>query len=38
VANGLAWVYDIPCYSGSSVVSILMVKRNDEQLNRDQKI
>jgi protein associated with RNAse G/E len=28
VAKGLAWVCDKPCYSESSVVLILMVKRN----------
>jgi hypothetical protein len=38
VAKGLAQVCDKPCYSGSSVVSILVVKRNGEQFkNRDQK-
>jgi hypothetical protein len=36
VAKGLARVYDKPCYNGSFVVLMLVVKRNDEQLkNRD---
>jgi hypothetical protein len=39
VAKGLAQVCDKPCYSGSSMVSILVVKRNGEQFkNRDRKI
>jgi hypothetical protein len=39
VANGLARVSDKPCYSGSFVVLILVVKRNGEQFkNRDREI
>jgi hypothetical protein len=39
VAKGLSWVFDKPCYSGSFVVLILVVKRNGEKFkNRDRDI
>jgi hypothetical protein len=39
VVRGLAQVCDKPCYNGSSMVSILVVKRNGKQFKyRERKI